>query len=548
MSRVYYNTIDYLGGGVNDYNRPDMIGSGETPNTARNIRGEAESFRPRKGYTTFAEEVSSVTVRGVSPYLRNTDTEDTLVFMGSDNKLYKINPATQTTYTEVDTSSLITDTTNINFANYGDWLFIFNGVDKPVRVDNTSTAADFTHPTALSAATFLPEFGEIYNDQLFVAGVPTAPNYVFVSKIASATNQEYIYDFGGTTGAYGDTADIPFPDRVTAIRKLSDAIVVFTVTGAWYIKGLVDFGSTTVYNRQPIGGAGGAISQKSTVVVENDIYYLTPQKEIKSVRRGFSDQLSIVTESLSTKIQKFLNDEIDTDLSTAFALYDQPNKTYELFLRVKQGTHNSVRIVGDIDQVDPNSGIPPFYIDNGMVFSAGAYYTTNGTQKSYLGSPVIGQLYANNDGLADDDAAIETFRATKEFTAGDQTQVKNFRSVFLYGEMSNTTNIDVRVYVDNLIVCEATITPDDFPTGSTTLDSGIGTESIGSFTIGDEGGATASEFDDLRDFTKRLTFRQKGKRLRVEFSTDGINNNYRIRRLEYGYISLPRTFYSVIEK
>jgi len=548
MSRAYYTSIDYLGGGVNDYSRPDLIAPGETPNTARNIRGEAESFKPRKGYSSFADEQSSTTVVALGSYQRHLSTNDRLMMVTDNNKLFKIDPESETTWTEIALGGVLTDTSTVNFSNYGEYFFIFNGVDKPILVNNTTVTQPFTNPTSVALADFLPSFGEVYNGSLFVAGVPTAPNVVFISKPASSLTPANIYDFSGTIGGYGNTDELKFPERVTAIKRMSTALVIFTVDSAYYVPGLTSFSTTVTFDLQPIGGAAGAVSQKSTAVVENDIFYLTQQKEIKSIRRGFSDTLSMITTSLSTKIQHFLNDDIDNDLSAAFAYYDEPNKLYKLYLKSADGTKIDHRVVGDIDQID-QQGVPTFYIDNSMPFSSGVYYKTDGLQQSYIGSHTIGQVYSDETGLADDDdAAIQTFRSTKSFTANNPTTIKNFREVVIFGEMTNVTSISVNVYVDNLAVASETITSSDLPDGSTVLDAGIGSDDIGSFAIADEGATSTSEFNDMKIFVKRITFRQIGQRLRFDFSTDGINNNYRIRHIDYGFIPRTRLFNPIIEK
>ena len=147
--------------------------------------------------------------------------------------------------------------------------------------------------------------------------------------------------------------------------------------------------------------------------VENDIYYLSPKKEIKSIKRGFSDTLSIMTTPLSTKIQNFLNDEVDDDLSSAFSYYDEVNKLYKLHLRPKGGTTNLLTIVGDMRKID-QGGAPAWYIDDARPFSCGIYYQG----KSFVGAEQIGQVYNDEEGTADDDdASIQTKFRSEEHTS-----------------------------------------------------------------------------------------------------------------------------------
>lgn len=547
MPRSYPVVIGAQGGGVNDYSRPDLIASDESPNTLRNIRGEAESFKPRKGYTSFANEIASATVKALGSYPRNDSTEDSMVMVTDANKLYRIKPASESTWTEISLGGVLTDTTTVNFSNYGDFLFIFNGVDLPILVDDTTVSQPFTRPASLSAGQFFPKFGEVYLGSLFVAGVPTAPNVVFVSKTASSAAPEDIYDFSGTLTGYGNADELLFPDRITAIKALDTSLVIFTTNEAYIVNGYSTIGSTVTFDPQAIPGAGGAVSQDTVTVVENDIYYLTPQKEVKSLKRSLANASSVTTTALSTKVQRFMNEQVDPDLTSAFAYYDEPNKYYNLVVKNIDGLSNFYRLTADIDKID-QYGIPPFYIDDKMVFSCGLYYTSDSLQQSFLGSPVIGQIYKDQVGLSDNSANIQTFRSSKFFNGGDPTTQKNYKEVVVYGEMTDATEITITAYVDNIAVNTATITSADFDSGSSSLDSGIGTETIGTFTIGEEGEETDTEFGNMKEFVKRLTFRQKGKRLNYTVETDGINQNYRIRHLDYVYIPLSHNYSPLIEK
>jgi len=548
MSRSYAVSMQDMGGGVNDYSRPDLIGMSETPNTARNIRGEAESFKPRKGYVEFADEIASTTVVALGTYNRFLESNDAMVMVTAEKKLYTIKPQTDTTWTEIPLGGLLNDVTTVDFSGYGDWLFIFNGADKPILVDDTTVTQPFTKPASIAAvADFKPAFGEVYNGSLFVAGVPSAPNVVFISKTASSATPEDIYDFSGALTGFGNADEMKFPDRITAIKQFSTSLVIFTTKEAYFVSGTVAIGATVTYDPQPIPGAGGAVTQDTVTVVENDLYYLTPQKEVRSLKKSLANSSSILTTAISTKIQRFIDDTMDNDLESSFSYYDEPNKLYKLYLREAGGVHNSYRIVADIEKVN-DAGVPPFYIDDRMTFSTGIYFKTDGLQQSYIGSPVVGQVYADEMGLSDNGVSIPTARSTKVFNGGNPTTQKNYREVVIFGEKTDGTEITVTVYIDNIVVAVEVIDDNDFDNGASVLDAGIGTEGIGLFTIGSEGDDDITEDGLLKDFVKRITFRQKGKNIRVTFATNEINQNYRIRHMDYVYIPVSRNYNPIIEK
>lgn len=543
MAKLNVVPIESNGDGINTYYKPDKIKPSEMTGSSRNIRTDADTFGPRKGYTSFGDEkTSGDKVNQMAVYTRKLATNDRLI-MFYNNKVWKIDPDTESTWTEIS-QSLITDSSNINTASFDDWLFVFNGVDKPIRIADTTVTQPFTQPASVSLANFVPSFGEVYNGSLFVAGVPTAPNTVFISKASTSATPEDVYDFSGSLTSYGDANELLFPSRVTAIKKLSTALVIFTIDEAFYIPGLREFSSTVTFDVQPIGGSSGAVSQRATTVVENDVYYLTPQREIRSIRRGFSDTLSMITTPLSVRIQRFLDNNMSLDqINQAYSLYNPIEKEYHLTFTATGNASNTLRVVGDINSVGQD-GVPVWTIDDNCPFSSGVVY--KGT--TYGGSSAIGQAYKLNIGTADDDDAnIESLRVTKDFTANNPLTVKNFRMVEVFGEMTTNTSITATIYIDDQNIGEFVIDSNDIPSG-VDAGGGIGTQSIGDFSVGDEVDDDFSSTDERFEFRKRMPIRQTGYKMRIEFSTDGTSNDYRIRHMQYGFIARGKLFNSVIEK
>jgi len=533
--------VSNLGGGANSYNGADNIGPSEMQTSSRNIRARGENFTVRNGYITFADELAGSTngIRAFGAYIRNDSANDVLT-MVYNNKLYKINTTTGSSWTEIVTA-LITSSATVNMTSYRDWLFIFNGVDKPIRVENTTVSQPFVNPASVSAVNFLPSFGEVYGSSLFVAGVPTAPNTVFISKASTSTNPEYVYDFSGTLTSYGDANELLFKSRVTGIRTLSTAAVIFTYDGTFYVPGLKEFGTTVTFDVQPVVGASGAVSHQTTCVVENDVFYLTPQKEIKSVRRSQGNQASFTTTSLTKKIQNWINENMDDDMSTAYAVYDPVNKHFKLHFKQTGGVMNTLCLVADLNKLDPD-GIPNWFIDDSKPFGAGIFYKG----QLYAGSCVLGQVYKDEYGLADDDnAAIIAVRTGKEMNINNPTSLKNFRRVRIGGSITQATVVTAKVYIDNVLVASRIINTDDLainpPLG------GIGTAPIGTFPVGVESESNISYINQYV-FTQSISLRKRGKLIRVDFETDGTNNKPYINFVEYSILHVNTLLNSITEK
>lgn len=531
-------SITDLGGGLNVHNGKDGISPSEMVSGSRNVRGEAEFSTARNGYVPFANELTGSMggVRVLAPYLRKSAGNDRLLAVYNEN-VYTIDPSVTSTWTNIN-STLLTDDTNVNTVSYYDWAFLFNGVDKPLRLENTTLSQPFVKPDSIADADdFTPSLGAVYTDSLFVAGVPESPNSLFISKASTAADPQNIYDFSGTLYASAvDANEKSFNSRITALRNLSTALVVFLEDGAYYIPGLKEFAGDVLYDTQPIGGASGAVSQKTTCVVENDIYYLTPQKEIRSIKRGFSDQLSMITTSLSTKIQPEIDALVDDDLSSAFSYYDSKAKKYYLYLKRKGDIFNTLRIVGDLDRLD-ESGTPAWYIDDNMSFQSGCAF--NG--KVYIGSSVSGQTFEDNVGRSDNGAAIRTRRVSKDLNGNTSSGLKTYRDLHIYGQITEGTELIFRVYVNNILINESTVNVSN-TTGAYSA-SGIGTQSVGDFEIGDETEDTTPYIDDYYQFTKRIQLRSRGQVMRFEIITDGTNNGYKISTADYFFIPNSRKLY-----
>lgn len=520
-------SVNNLGGGVNNNLRVNELPPSQSPTTARNIRLDGQSKRPRKGYTTFADTLTSGTkIQGMSGYRRELKTNDRLV-IAYKNTLFDIDVDNETSWSELTTT--LTSDTRTEFTNFRDWLFVFNGVDEPGRLAGTTYTEPFIKPDSIaSTALFLPAFGAIFQNAHWVSGVPTAPNSIFISKPALTDAPEDVHDFSGAIGG-GAAEESLMPQRCTAIRLMSTILVAFTIEEAYFTDGFKDLGSSIVPNTQPIGGASGAVNQSSTVVVENDIFYLTPQKEIKSIRRGFDQSLLAQVNAISDDIKNFLVDNLDDDQSDAFAFYDQDNKLVKFFLKSVGATFNDIRIVGDIKKLD-QSGAPQWLIDDAMVFNAGTFYNN----RSYIGSSAIGQVYQDEVGLADDDDVniITTF-PTKDFTANNPTIEKRFKSVRIFGRITTATSLNAAIFVDDKEVQSITIDSNDI---EGVEQGGIGAQAVGEFAVADD----EIPDEELQEFVKKIPIRRTGKKIRIEFDTDGINNDYRVSYLEYSFIALSR--------
>lgn len=547
MARSYTKYIQVLGGGCNDYTTSELIADDEMQTSSRNIRTDANGSRLRNGYTTLlgtALTGSLSGIRAIGAYLRNVVANDRLVFI-YNKKLYKIDPLTETSPTEI-VQAVITSDTNIKFLTMWDNLFILNGVDKPIRVANTTVTQDFTPPDDLTAATFLPEFGEIVDNSMWVAGVPSKPNVLYVSRASTAANPEYLYDFSGAFSGYGDAIATPFPSKITAIRKIPSGIFVFCEDSVHYTPGFQDFSGSLALPFSTVNGASGCVSDKACVSVINDIYYYTPQKEIRSIQRSQSNALNIGTLPISLKIQRFLQNNISNTITDIFGVYNDTISLYKLYFTLSGQTKNSMCVVGDTNKID-NQGAPAWGFDDNMSFRCGFLYKG----QMYLGSHTIGQIYKDEIGLADDDSVnIHGKLVSKEYMPRGVAEYNKFIGVRIIGECTNSTVGSTTIYIDNNSAVTGRISNNNWVVTNPTEIGAVGDESIGDFVIGDgtESDSDGITIDQKFEFIKYIPFRKSGRKIRIETETDGINNDLIIKAYELIYMPRTGRFRPIAEK
>lgn len=548
MSSLARIQITDQGGGVNAYNRPSEIGANEILSTSRNVRANAEYSRPRGGYITFANTLSGGKIANIGVYRRQVDTNDVLVCV-QNNTIYYINPDTGSSWTAL-TGDTLSSSANISFSGFGDWLFVYNGVDVPQLVAATTVSQPFTKPDAVT--TFNPLFGEVYNGVSFVSGVTGFENYVFSSKFATPATPTNIYNFAGGAATYGDGNQYSFPSRVTGIKKMGSALIVFTVDGPWFTTGVtttqtaLSSGTATFVTRfefQPIIGASGCVNYKTLAVVGDDIFYMTPEREIKSIKRAMTGDFSALTVPLSIKIQPFITEKLDDDVSSSFMVYNDILKEVYLFFKEKDAIYNNICIVGDMNKLN-NTGMPEWFIDDNKPWDCGAVWKG----RTFFGSSTLGQAYIDNEGYSDDDNSnIITERNSKDFNLNNPTVYKNFREFVWFSEITQLTAVTIDVYVDDVLVATEIVNALDLISQDTTLEGGIATQGISDYAIADEDDDSLSTAD-LFEVVKRIPLRVRGKKIRYTLRTDGTGNNYNGRFIEIAFIPVNPLVNPLIEK
>lgn len=265
-------------------------------------------------------------------------------------------------------------------------------------------------------------------EKMWIAGVPNFESTIYGSKTATAFAISNVENFT-------DNAQIELVGKggaVTSIRFLLDTLYIFKSDSIHYIRPEVN-GDEILYLPKPYSVTGGAVNHRSTIIVENDIWFLTPDLQIRKLGSEKNYLGDKRTNDISDII-KGIMDELDADQSSAVAHYH--NKIFTLALRERNSPIPNIVINYNYD----NGG---FGIDRFP--SVKQWATVN--NKVFMALIETGQLYLDRMGYAfgaDFDIPFEVRTPFIDFQSPD----KNWRNrrIFLRGSRSANVPITLRLY------------------------------------------------------------------------------------------------------
>lgn len=522
MSKAGFITVGLqdLGGGQNDFARPNQVADNQAT-YLRNARTDGLSTKNRDGFTIFANEITTTgDVNGMASYLPFATANDKLV-MAVDDDLYYATPASTTWTQFTDADGLITSDTDMNFANFGDFLICMNGVDEVGVVGITDTVT-YEEP---ASATVKLGFGTVFTDQLFAAGVTSQPNNLYYGKQATSAAPENIYDIGGTSGGAGVKR---FSHKVETIVASKQALYVFTAKETFITrKSTEDWDFSTPSAPVPlfntVSGFGCA-GKNAAVAVGDQVYYLTPENEIRVI--NYTSGGNLETPAISDVIKNTML-TLDEDQSACKAIYYPIQRLVKFFVKTKDSAFNDLHLIYDLSLGAKGKSKRQWLIDNGKPFSDAVYHKGI----VYTGSDLEGKAFTDENGDYADDGNLNIIyeRNSKEFDFQNPTARKRFRELRFKGVINDNTSITVTVAVDGADVKEVIIDNNDI----TVVASGaLGDEEVGDFQIGGDDQSADSE---LYDFVKIIKFRSTGRKIQFKFNNDGQGQKFRV---DYGEAEL----------
>jgi len=355
-------------------------------------------------------------------------------------------------------------------------------------VSQTDGGGKITDPTTFASVATIPKGSmiEFAWEKAWVAGVIGSEATLFYSRTATASHIDYVEDF-----ASGGAELVGKGGKNTALRFLKDTLYVFKRDSIHSIRpDTVNVGGviTTLYVPKPFSVTGGAVNQKSTTVVENDIWFLTTSLEIRALGSEANFQTDPRTRDISSIIRN-IKDNLATDQS-GIARAHYHDSVYTIALAEKGSTVANIVINYNIE----NGG---FGIDRFP--SVVEWATVN--NKVFMATSNSGQLYRDRFGYSfggNYEIPFEVHMPFTDFQRPDQ----NYRNrrIYIRGKRSKGVAVTVRLYRGNYDTYSDYIIPE--PTASEMGETAVSSP-IGGVVFGAKpwGGSSVKAQDEPAVFT-----------------------------------------------
>lgn len=269
-------------------------------------------------------------------------------------------------------------------------------------------------------------------ERLFVAGDSTAPNAWIASKPALANNPLGCEDFDTTNGAITDL--LGENGVITAMRVLGTDMYMFKQDSIYTCTRDNFAAGNTVFTL--LSHTGGATNQKSTIVVENDIWFYD---SINNQIRSLGNERNFYTDPRTRALTQIIKRSmalLDPVQDNPVASYNK--RVYRLSLKSLGSPTNNFTIIFDYD----TGG---FSIDIGQAINVATVYNGNIV---YGEDGISGQTYQDDQGYTANGAAF-AFEADTPFMDDSRPDTyKRARYIYFKGKLSYNQDTTIRLYRD----------------------------------------------------------------------------------------------------
>ena len=334
----------------------------------------------------------------------------------------------------------------------------------------------FSDPNTLASVADIPngsmmEFGW---EKMWITGVLGNEATLYGSRTATASNPEYVEDY--TTGT--QTELVGKGGKNTAMIFHDDTMYIFKRDNIHFIKPeIAPDNSTTLYLPKPFALTAGAVNNDSVIVVENDVWFLTPENQVRTLGKEANYSGSSRATDISEVIRG-IKDNLAQD-QAPYARMHYHNNIVTLALAEKGSS--AANIVITYNYTTSGFGIDRFP-------SVSNWATVNG--KVFMTTVGSGQLYQDRLGYSFGDNFEIPFHVDMPFIDFDKPYL-NYTNRRIYLRISRSKGVEttVRLYKGNFdTYTEYTIpAPTATEIGASSVSAPLGGNIIGSVPIGGSG-------------------------------------------------------------
>jgi len=458
----------YLFNGVNAYMEGNRL-SADALYYAENSRFDGGRWGSRKGYTTFGDaQTGGTNIKGLVPYLRfpsGISTPYVVSYYNSTFYRYALSDATYETI--VPAAWTATDTT-VEGVSYNASAYFADGANLIGKIADTTFSTVVDSPRARLLATWAEKMWAVDN------AAPATAQYTVTATAGTPGNIEDWTNAGSGAQLIGKGG------RIESMQNLNDKLYFFKNDQIDVAASFYTDTATPVLNLASVSKNTGAVNSRSTTIVENDIWFLAPNLEIRSLGNEANYFEELRTKDMSIAIKRHKRD-LDSDQSNAVSWYQ--DGIYKLALKENGSDQNNL-----IFTYDRDAGGWGF----DKATSPQVACTVDG--KSFFGiGGSSGQIYRDENGYSDNGFPMSWGGKTGLRDDGRADMYKYARYLYVRGARSENVVITVKLIGEDFSVLETHTIP--VPTaaeilaGSTVVDDDWGT--VGDIVGG--GGYTGGE-------------------------------------------------------
>jgi hypothetical protein len=377
-----------------------------------------------------------------------------------------------------------------------------------VGSDTPSTVSE--PPTADSTGGPIAKYMIKYDNRLILGCMSDKKSRVMFSG-KNQNSEKFHWSQGG---GYIDV-DVDGGDNITGLSIFQDKIIIFKERSIWQLTiGFITVGNWTIANPevQAITTSHGAVSAKTIVAVENDVFFLTRNGVYVL---GYEPNImnSLRTNEVSARIRPFFDNISYSDMQNASAEYI--NKKYILSFPTAKKS-----FVYDRERTAwTGPWITPFGIRNWAV-----YYDSTGEEKWLAGDDGDTYVTEFNSGYSSDKGtSFTTILRTKKEDFGNWSMFKTLTDLFLnFRNVQGSVDISVRAEQKDGNV----ITVTNFAVTTTSTSAGWGADMWGGAQWADSeahGSAT-----DINDLVKWVILNKTARSIQLDIRTDNAGDSYEL--------------------